>query len=68
MSSFAAGIDDVQDFTPEDGEGSSTWWERYNTVYDLMQTGNKAFRENRLYQVAWNCWDHFPHIGTAAEK
>ncbi|KAL6584050.1 hypothetical protein OROMI_003339 [Orobanche minor] len=56
MSSFAAagfsleGIDDVQDFTREDGEGSSTSWDRYNLVYDLMQTGNKAFRENRLDQ------------------
>ncbi|KAL6559523.1 hypothetical protein OROGR_004640 [Orobanche gracilis] len=57
MSSFAAagfsleGIDDVQDFTREDGDGSTTSWERYNLVYDLMQTGNKAFRENRLDQA-----------------
>ncbi|XP_011072801.1 LON peptidase N-terminal domain and RING finger protein 1 isoform X1 [Sesamum indicum] len=55
-SSFApefslAGIDDVQDFPWQSGEGSSMSWERYKHLCDLMQLGNKAFRENRLDQA-----------------
>ncbi|KAK6123176.1 hypothetical protein DH2020_043078 [Rehmannia glutinosa] len=45
------GVDDVQDFPWGNGEGSSMSWERYSHLYDLMQTGNKAFRENRLDQA-----------------
>ncbi|KAL7098865.1 hypothetical protein ACP275_09G045500 [Erythranthe tilingii] len=57
MSSFSAsefsleGIDDVQDFAWEHGEGSSMSLERYSHLYDLMHKGNKAFRENRLDQA-----------------
>ncbi|KAK4395956.1 LON peptidase N-terminal domain and RING finger protein 1 [Sesamum angolense] len=46
-----AGIDDVQDFPWQSGEGSSMSWERYKHLCDLMQLGNKAFRENRLDQL-----------------
>ncbi|KAL9155982.1 hypothetical protein ABFS82_09G042400 [Erythranthe guttata] len=57
MSSFSAsefsleGVDDVQDFAWEHGEGSSMSLERYSHLYDLMHKGNKAFRENRLDQA-----------------
>lgn len=33
-----------------EGEGSMSW-ERYSHLYDLVQMGNKAFRENRLDEV-----------------
>lgn len=46
------GIDDVEDFPWEnEGEGSSMSWERYSHLYDIMQMGNQAFRENRLDQA-----------------
>ncbi|KAL2243079.1 UNVERIFIED_CONTAM: hypothetical protein Sindi_0425900, partial [Sesamum indicum] len=35
----------------QSGEGSSMSWERYKHLCDLMQLGNKAFRENRLDQL-----------------
>ncbi|KAK6148575.1 hypothetical protein DH2020_019487 [Rehmannia glutinosa] len=51
------GVDDVQDFPWGNGEGSSMSWERYSHLYDLMQTGNKAFRENRLDQYSFGIPD-----------
>ncbi|KAG9154762.1 hypothetical protein Leryth_014260 [Lithospermum erythrorhizon] len=42
-------LEDVEDFPWDDREAeSSTSSERYIHLYDLMQIGNKAFRENRL--------------------
>ncbi|KAG6412292.1 hypothetical protein SASPL_124967 [Salvia splendens] len=46
------GIDDVYDF-PWNEEGSSMSLERYGHLYDLMQRGNTAFREDRLDQRTW---------------
>ncbi|GFP87457.1 lon peptidase n-terminal domain and ring finger protein 1 [Phtheirospermum japonicum] len=45
------GIDDVQDFPWETDEESSISSEMHIHLYDLMQMGNKAFRENRLDQA-----------------
>ncbi|KAL3637953.1 hypothetical protein CASFOL_018401 [Castilleja foliolosa] len=57
MSIFSAavvnleGIDDIQDFSRETDEESSMSSEIHNHLYDLMQIGNRAFRENRLDQA-----------------
>ncbi|XP_047966091.1 LON peptidase N-terminal domain and RING finger protein 1 isoform X3 [Salvia hispanica] len=45
------GIDDVYDFPWQNEEGSSMSLERYAHLYDLMQRGNTAFREDRLDQA-----------------
>ncbi|KAG9129527.1 hypothetical protein Leryth_013105 [Lithospermum erythrorhizon] len=42
-------LEHVQDFPWVESEAESSMsWDRYNHLYDLMQIGNNAFRENRL--------------------
>ncbi|KAK0586538.1 hypothetical protein LWI29_008616 [Acer saccharum] len=59
------GIDDVDDYTwvsfqlenagnlGNEGEGSLPW-DRYSHVFDLMQNGNRAFRENHFEEAINN--------------
>nr|GMC71998.1 LON peptidase N-terminal domain and RING finger protein 1-like [Ipomoea batatas]GMC74210.1 LON peptidase N-terminal domain and RING finger protein 1-like [Ipomoea batatas] len=55
------GIDDVEDF-PWANEGESSMsWDRFSHLYDLMQMGNTAFRENRLDE-AINCYSKANNI------
>ncbi|KAH6824386.1 zinc finger RING family protein [Perilla frutescens var. hirtella] len=46
------GVDDVQEFPLEnEEEGSSISRETYNHLCDIMQTGNKAFRDSKFDQA-----------------
>ncbi|XP_039050871.1 LON peptidase N-terminal domain and RING finger protein 3-like [Hibiscus syriacus] len=48
------GIDDVEDYVwANEGVGSLPW-DRYSHVYDLMENGNRAFRENRFEEAINN--------------
>lgn len=49
------GVDVDEDFLWEDEEEKSVTLERYKQLHDLLQTGNKAFREKR-YEEAINCY------------
>ncbi|KAL3513139.1 hypothetical protein ACH5RR_025856 [Cinchona calisaya] len=55
------GLDDVEDFPWENEGESSMSWERYSHLYDLVQMGNKAFRENRLDE-AINCYSRANNV------
>ncbi|KAL5746790.1 hypothetical protein ACOSP7_023765 [Xanthoceras sorbifolium] len=48
------GIDDVEDYSwANEGEGSLPW-DRYSHVFDLIQNGNRAFRENHFEEAINN--------------
>lgn len=45
------GLDDVEEFIwANEGEGSLPW-DRFSHVFDLVQNGNKAFRENHFEEA-----------------
>ncbi|KAK8555775.1 hypothetical protein V6N13_069856 [Hibiscus sabdariffa] len=48
------GIDDVEDYGWENHGVGSLPWDRYSHVYDLMENGNQAFRENRFEEAINN--------------
>ncbi|KAM7471436.1 hypothetical protein LguiA_009619 [Lonicera macranthoides] len=55
------GLDDVEDFVwANEGEPSMSW-ERFSHLYDLMQMGNRAFRQNH-YEEAINCYSRANNI------
>ncbi|KAI3825641.1 hypothetical protein L1987_07165 [Smallanthus sonchifolius] len=54
------GIEDVQDFVLGN-EGGSLDTGRSNHLYDLMKTGNKAFRNNQ-FEEAVNCYSRAHNI------
>ncbi|XP_024017063.1 LON peptidase N-terminal domain and RING finger protein 3 isoform X2 [Morus notabilis] len=55
-SLFAAdGIDDVDDYISAHDGGQSLPRDTFDHVFDLVQRGNRAFRENR-YEEAINCY------------
>ncbi|KAJ8753287.1 hypothetical protein K2173_019686 [Erythroxylum novogranatense] len=48
-------IDDVEDYIwVNEGDGSLPW-DRFSLVFELVQNGNKAFRQNR-FEEAINCY------------
>lgn len=56
------GIDDVEDFVwGNQGESASMSLGRFSHLYDLMDMGNKAFRENR-FEEAVNCYSRAHNI------
>ncbi|XP_059645524.1 uncharacterized protein LOC132287064 [Cornus florida] len=68
MSSEAAssglsleGLDDVEEFVWANEGELSISWERFTQVFDLMQAGNKAFRDNR-FEEAINCYSRAHNI------
>lgn len=54
------GIEDVQDFVWEN-QGESLDTRRSNHLHDLMNSGNRAFREDR-YEEAVNCYSRAHNI------
>ncbi|KAL4283734.1 hypothetical protein GQ457_16G031320 [Hibiscus cannabinus] len=48
------GIDDVEDYVWENHGVGSLSLDRYSHVYDLMENGNRAFRENRFEEAINN--------------
>ncbi|XP_059640835.1 uncharacterized protein LOC132282992 [Cornus florida] len=55
------GLEDVEEFVRANEGESSMSWERFSQVFDLVQDGNKAFRDNHFdeainfYTRAHNC-------------
>lgn len=59
------GINDVEDFIwGNQEESASMSLGRFSHVYDLMDMGNKAFRENR-FEEAVNCYSRAHNIQPA---
>ncbi|CAK7322815.1 unnamed protein product [Dovyalis caffra] len=55
------GVDDVEDYIwANEGEGSLPW-DRFSHVFDLVQNGNQAFRENH-FEEAINCYSRANNI------
>ncbi|KAJ4839508.1 hypothetical protein Tsubulata_030126 [Turnera subulata] len=55
------GLDDVEDYIwANEGEGSMPW-DRFNHVFELVQNGNRAFRDNR-FEEAINCYSRANNI------
>ncbi|KAK4781539.1 hypothetical protein SAY86_015641 [Trapa natans] len=57
-------VEDVEDYIwPNDVE-ESLRWDRFRHVFDLVQNGNKAFRENRLecFEEAISCYSRANNI------
>uniref|UniRef100_A0A5B7AES2 LON peptidase N-terminal domain and RING finger protein 1 n=1 Tax=Davidia involucrata TaxID=16924 RepID=A0A5B7AES2_DAVIN len=55
------GLEDVEEFVWANEGESSMSWERFSRVFDLMQAGNKAFRENR-FEEAITCYSKAHNI------
>ncbi|KAF9625766.1 hypothetical protein IFM89_026906 [Coptis chinensis] len=57
------GLDDIEEFVWADDSGGSSnmAWDRYTQVFDLMQKGNRAFRENR-FEEAISCFSKANNI------
>ncbi|KAJ0580367.1 putative transcription factor C2H2 family [Helianthus annuus] len=56
------GVDDVEDFVwGNQGDSESMSLGRFSHLYDLMDMGNKAFRENR-FEEAVNCFSRAHNI------
>ncbi|PIA62864.1 hypothetical protein AQUCO_00200704v1 [Aquilegia coerulea] len=51
-----AGFDDIEDFVWADDSTTNMPWDQFSQVFDLMQKGNRAFRENR-YDEAIGCFN-----------
>lgn len=55
------GVDDVEDYVwVNEGEGSLPW-ERFREVFDLVEKGNRAFREDR-FEEAVNCYSRAHNV------
>ncbi|KAA8542471.1 hypothetical protein F0562_023393 [Nyssa sinensis] len=55
------GLGDVEEFVWANEGESSMSWERFSRVFDFMQAGNKAFRENR-FEEAITCYSRAHNI------
>ncbi|KAJ6375707.1 hypothetical protein OIU77_000638 [Salix suchowensis] len=55
------GLDDVEDYTSADEEKGSLPLDRFSHVFDLVQNGNQAFRENH-FEEAINCYSRANNI------
>ncbi|XP_050222779.2 uncharacterized protein LOC126672874 [Mercurialis annua] len=55
------GLQDVEDYVWANEGGSSLSWDRFSHVFDLVQNGNKAFRENR-FEEAINCYSRANNV------
>ncbi|OWM65264.1 LON peptidase N-terminal domain and RING finger protein 1 isoform X2 [Punica granatum] len=58
------GVEDVEEYIwANEGEGSLPW-DRFSYVFDLVERGNRAFRENRLerFEEAINCYSRANNV------
>ncbi|KAJ6418432.1 hypothetical protein OIU84_001740 [Salix udensis] len=55
------GLDDVEEYTSADEEKGSLPLDRFSLVFDLVQNGNQAFRENH-FEEAINCYSRANNI------
>ncbi|KAJ6672534.1 43KDA POSTSYNAPTIC PROTEIN-RELATED [Salix viminalis] len=55
------GLDDVEEYTSADEEKGSLPLDRFSHVFDLVQNGNQAFRENH-FEEAINCYSRANNI------
>ncbi|KAG8652425.1 hypothetical protein MANES_06G089401v8 [Manihot esculenta] len=55
------GLDDVEDYIWANEGARSLSWDRFSHVFDLVQNGNQAFRENH-FEEAINCYSRANNI------